>query len=79
MADLSSLLLESLSPNTRKQAEQNLYTLSTKSGFLLYLLELVLEPTQNRAVRLAGSVYLKNITKLRWEEVSRICLAVSAG
>ena len=70
MADLPSLLLESLDPNTRKQAEQHLYTISTQPGFLLHLLQLVLEPSQNRAARLAGGVYLKNITKLRWEEVS---------
>jgi hypothetical protein len=70
MADLPSLLLESLDPKTRKQAEQKLYTISTQPGFLQHLLQLVLEPSQNRAVRLAGSVYLKNITKLRWEEVS---------
>lgn len=71
MADLPRLLLESLDPNTRKRAEQNLYAINTQPGFLLHLLQLVLEPSQNRAVRLAGGVYLKNITKLRWEEVSR--------
>jgi len=78
MAELPSLLLQSLDPNTRKQAEQNLYTISTQPGFLLHLLQLVLEPSQNRAVRLAGSVYLKNITKLRWEEVSGLFFAISA-
>ncbi|RDB24273.1 Importin alpha re-exporter [Hypsizygus marmoreus] len=68
MADLATLLLASLNPSTRKQAEQNLTELSVQQGFLSHLLRLVLEPTQDRAVRLAGSVYLKNITKLRWEE-----------
>lgn len=71
MADLSALLLASLTPDTRKQAEQGLSTLSTQQGFLTHLLQLVLEPTQNRAVRLSGSIYLKNIAKLRWEEVRR--------
>jgi exportin-2 (importin alpha re-exporter) len=70
MADLPSLLLASLNPDTRKQAEQNLTALSLHPGFLVHLLNLILEPSQDRAVRLSGSVYLKNITKLRWEEVS---------
>ncbi|KJA18706.1 hypothetical protein HYPSUDRAFT_45045 [Hypholoma sublateritium FD-334 SS-4] len=68
MADLSSLLLASLNPESRKQAEQNLSAFSTQPGFLTHLLRLVLEPSADRAVRLSGSIYLKNITKLRWEE-----------
>ncbi|KAG6841642.1 hypothetical protein C0991_008627 [Blastosporella zonata] len=68
MADLSSLLLASLNPVTRKQAEQSLHAVSAQPGFLSHLLRLVLEASQDRAVRLAGGVYLKNITKLRWEE-----------
>ena len=70
MADLPALLLASLSPDTRKQAEQNLTVLSSQQGFLIHLINLILNPSQDRAVRLSGSVYLKNITKLRWEEVS---------
>ncbi|CAA7263712.1 unnamed protein product [Cyclocybe aegerita] len=68
MADLPSLLLASLNPDTRKQAEQNLTAFSTQPGFLTHLLSLVLEQSQDRAVRLSGSVYLKNLAKLRWEE-----------
>ncbi|KAF8063522.1 CAS/CSE protein [Lyophyllum atratum] len=68
MADLPALLLASLNPDTRKQAEQSLNAVSVQQGFLSHLLRLVLEPSQDRAVRLAGGVYLKNITKLRWEE-----------
>ncbi|KAG5652934.1 hypothetical protein H0H81_003010 [Sphagnurus paluster] len=68
MADLPTLLRASLSPETRKQAEQSLNAVSLQQGFLSHLLNLVIEPSQDRAVRLAGSVYLKNITKLRWEE-----------
>ena len=71
MADLPNILLASLNPDTRRQAEQSLHAISTQPGFLTHLLRLVLEPSQNRAVRLSGSVYLKNIAKLRWEEVSR--------
>lgn len=69
MADLPSLLLASLHPDTRKQAEHNLNAFSTQQGFLSHLLRLILESSQDRAVRLSGSVYLKNITKLRWDEV----------
>ncbi|KAH0580356.1 hypothetical protein H2248_001858 [Termitomyces sp. 'cryptogamus'] len=68
MADLPALLLASLEPTTRKQAEQNLDAVSVQPGFLSHLLRLVLEPSQDRAVRLAGGVYLKNIAKHRWEE-----------
>ncbi|KAG6868898.1 hypothetical protein C0993_008196 [Termitomyces sp. T159_Od127] len=68
MADLPALLLASLQPTTRKQAETNLNAVSVQPGFLSHLLRLVLEPSQDRAVRLAGGVYLKNISKHRWEE-----------
>lgn len=69
MADLPNLLLASLDPTNRKQAEQSLNALSTQRGFLTHLLSLVLEQSQDKSVRLAGSVYLKNIAKLRWDEV----------
>ncbi|KAI5122027.1 hypothetical protein M0805_008018 [Coniferiporia weirii] len=68
MSDLPSLLLASLNPTTRKQAEQNLAALSAQPGFLPVLLQLILSPTQDRSVRLAGSVFLKNTVKRRWEE-----------
>ncbi|KAJ6474605.1 CAS/CSE protein [Mycena vitilis] len=68
MSDLPSLLLASLNPATRKAAEQNLNALSIQQGFLSHLLLLILDGTKERAVRLAGSVFLKNITRLRWEE-----------
>ena len=69
MADVPTLLLASLQPDTRKQAEQNLAALSAQPGFLPALLQLVLRPDQNPSVRLAGSVYLKNSAKRHWEEV----------
>ncbi|CAK5267603.1 unnamed protein product [Mycena citricolor] len=68
MSDLASLLLASLNPATRKVAEQSLTELSSQQGFLGHLLGLILDTSKERAVRLAGSVYLKNIAKLRWEE-----------
>ncbi|KAF8871694.1 CAS/CSE protein, partial [Infundibulicybe gibba] len=68
MADLPSLLLGSLNPDSRKQAEQSLTALSTQQGFLTHLLRLVLEQTQDRSIRLSASVYLKNLAKLKWDE-----------
>ncbi|KAJ6581319.1 CAS/CSE protein [Mycena capillaripes] len=68
MSDLPSLLLASLNPATRKLAEQNLNDLSIQQGFLSHLLRLILDATKERPVRLAGSVFLKNIARLRWEE-----------
>jgi exportin-2 (importin alpha re-exporter) len=69
MADLSSLLLGSLNPATRKQSEQSINAISTQPGFLPHLLNLILQASLDRPVRLAGSIYLKNIAKSRWEEV----------
>ncbi|KAE9382629.1 hypothetical protein BT96DRAFT_1050621, partial [Gymnopus androsaceus JB14] len=66
MADLPNLLLASLDPSTRKQAEQNLNAYSEQQGFLSHLLGLVIDQSQNRSVRLSGSIYLKNISKSRW-------------
>ena len=70
MTDVPQLLLASLNPPTRKQAEQNLATRSTQTSFLPGLLRIVLDSSQDRSVRLAGSVYLKNAVKSRWEGVS---------
>jgi len=71
-ADLPTLLLASLNPSTRQQAEAQLTQLSLQPGFVLALLRLVLAGAElglDRPVRLAGCVYLKNLVKLRWEEV----------
>lgn len=70
MSEVSQLLLASLNPSTRKQAEQILAIRSTQPFFLPGLLSIVLDPSQDRPVRLAGSVYLKNAIKSRWEDVS---------
>lgn len=70
MSDLPTLLLASLNPQTRKQAEQNLAALSQQQGFLPVLLRLVLEPSQDRSVRLAASVFFKNVVKNKWDDVS---------
>ncbi|KAH7929305.1 Cse1-domain-containing protein [Leucogyrophana mollusca] len=68
MSDLASLLQASLQPASRKQAEQQLHTLTSQPGFLPHLLRLILDPSKDRPTRLAGGIYLKNIAKLRWEE-----------
>ena len=70
MSELPSLLLASLNPATRKQAEQSLQSLSLQPGFLTHLLTLVLQSSQDRAVGLAARVYLKNLIQSRWEDVS---------
>jgi exportin-2 (importin alpha re-exporter) len=69
--DLPTLLLASLHPNTRKQAESTLNELSQQPAFITALLRLVLDATTPGGVpvRLAGGVFLKNLVKLRWEEV----------
>ena len=69
MSEIHGLLLASLNPSTRKEAETNLQSLSLQQGFLSVLLRLVLEQSQDRPVRLAGSVYLKNVIKNRWDDV----------
>ncbi|XP_006455464.1 hypothetical protein AGABI2DRAFT_226927 [Agaricus bisporus var. bisporus H97] len=68
MAELPALLVASLKPETRKQAEQNLNSISQQPGFLGALLQLVLNGSQERPARLAASIYLKNIAKSRWDE-----------
>ncbi|TFK45700.1 importin alpha re-exporter [Heliocybe sulcata] len=68
MSDLPTLLLSSLNPATRKEAEQNLQSLSAQPGFLPAILKLVLTPAHDRAARLAASVYLKNVIKNRWDD-----------
>ena len=71
MSDVAPLLSASLQPASRKQAEQQLNQLTAQPGFLPHLLALILDSAPDRAVRLAGGIYLKNIAKLRWEEVRR--------
>ncbi|CAG8598816.1 6838_t:CDS:10 [Acaulospora colombiana] len=66
MADLSAIFHASLDPGSRKQAEKALEDYSAQPGFALHLLKLALEGSQDRAVRLAASVYLKNIARKRW-------------
>jgi exportin-2 (importin alpha re-exporter) len=68
MSDIPKLLLASLKPSTRKQAEQSLATYSRQPAFVVHLLRLVLDASNDSAVRLAASVYLKNTVRLGWLE-----------
>lgn len=68
MADLPKILLALLDPKAQKKAEQQLNALSSQQGFLAHLLRLILDASQQATTRLSGSVYLKNIARLRWEE-----------
>jgi exportin-2 (importin alpha re-exporter) len=77
MADLAALLQASLVPATRKQAEVSLKQISVQPEFLPHLLQLVLDHFKELSVRLAGSIYLKNIAKLSWDEVRSPVLFLS--
>ncbi|KAH9023317.1 Cse1-domain-containing protein [Lactarius hengduanensis] len=77
MSDIPKLLLDSLNPHTRKQAEQSLQAYSRQPAFVVHLLRLVLDATQNGAVRLAASVYLKNMVKLGWLEDDEYPISVA--
>ncbi|KAI0248954.1 importin alpha re-exporter [Lactifluus subvellereus] len=77
MSDIPQLLLDSLSPQTRKKAEHSLEAYSRQPAFVLHLLRLILDATQNTAVRLAASVYLKNTVKLGWLQDDEYPISVS--
>ncbi|KAG2159252.1 CAS/CSE protein [Suillus bovinus] len=68
MSNIASLLQASLQPASRKTAEQQLHALASQQGFLAHLLTLILDGSYDHSTRLAGGIYLKNISKLRWEE-----------
>jgi exportin-2 (importin alpha re-exporter) len=79
MADLPSLLLASLQPQTRKAAEQGLITFSNQPGSLQTLVAFILQDTQDKGARLAGSTLLKNAIKRRWCEVIAFSLYLPSG
>ncbi len=78
MADsLPALLLASLGPSTRKEAEQKLLAFSDQPNFLPSILQPVLDDSQEKGIRLAASVLFKNTVKRRWDDeevrVSLLC------
>ncbi|QRV84475.1 exportin-2 [Ceratobasidium sp. AG-Ba] len=60
------LLLGSLNPSTRQQAEKQLAQAAAQPGFLPHLLGIVLAKDQLAEVRMAAAVYFKNAAKRRW-------------
>ncbi|KAH7097236.1 importin alpha re-exporter [Auriculariales sp. MPI-PUGE-AT-0066] len=68
MSDLSAVLLASLHPSTRKQAEVTLEQSSVQPGFMQVLLQLILNGGADRGARLAASVYFKNTVRKRWTD-----------
>jgi len=68
MSDIPKLLLDSLNPHTRKKAEISLQAYSRQPSFVIHLLQLILDASNDSAVRLAASLYLKNTVRLGWLE-----------
>ncbi|KAF8596041.1 hypothetical protein BDV93DRAFT_79575 [Ceratobasidium sp. AG-I] len=66
--EIPQLLLGSLDPNTRQQAEKQLSQAATQTGFLPHLLSIVLDNAQRSEVRMAAAVYLKNAARRRWSD-----------
>lgn len=66
--EVPQLLLGSLDPNTRQQAEKQLSQAATQTGFLPHLLSIVLDNAQRSEVRMAAAVYLKNAARRRWAD-----------
>ncbi|KAB5591103.1 Vegetative incompatibility protein HET-E-1 [Ceratobasidium theobromae] len=62
------LLLGSLDPSTRQQAEKQLGEAAKQAGFVPHLLGIVLDKAQRSEVRMAAAVYLKNAARRRWAD-----------
>ncbi|KAG8694409.1 importin-alpha export receptor [Ceratobasidium sp. 394] len=66
--EVPQLLLGSLDPSTRQQAEKQLAQAATHAGFLPHLLGIVLDKAQRSEVRMAAAVYFKNAARRRWTD-----------
>ncbi|CDR47565.1 CYFA0S33e00496g1_1 [Cyberlindnera fabianii] len=69
MSDLESIafvLEQSLAPATAKQAEQQLRSQESQSGFSLTLLHVVASQNLPTSTRLAAALFFKNFIKRRW-------------
>lgn len=62
------LLLGSLNPATRQQAEKQLGEAAKQPGFVPHLLSIVLDKGQKNEVRMAAAVYFKNAARRRWAD-----------
>ena len=67
--DIQDLLLASLQPDSRKQAELSLNTLTSQAGFAVLLLTFLVDTNKDFSARLSGSILLKNTVKERWKDV----------
>ncbi|KAK9704355.1 importin-alpha export receptor [Basidiobolus ranarum] len=65
---LSEYLKQTLDPNTRRQAEQYLYSVEKNPNFSLLLLTLVENPSADPSVRFAAALLFKNFVKRNWEQ-----------
>ena len=74
MAELSTLLLASLNPGSRKAAEHSLLEFSNSPNSLSTLLTIILDPSGDPGARLAAGTLFKNTIKRRWFEVSALIL-----
>ncbi|KAG7863931.1 hypothetical protein KL919_001246 [Ogataea angusta] len=66
IASVSQLLAQSLSPSTAKLAEESLRSVEDQQGFPSTLLHVVAANDLDSSVRLAGSLYFKNLIKRKW-------------
>ncbi|KAG7713014.1 hypothetical protein KL949_005308 [Ogataea haglerorum] len=66
IASVSQLLAQSLSPSTAKLAEKSLRSVEDQQGFPSTLLHVVAANDLSSSVRLAGSLYFKNLIKRKW-------------
>ncbi|KAH3660492.1 hypothetical protein OGAPHI_007078 [Ogataea philodendri] len=66
IATVSQLLEKSLAPSTAKIAEESLRAVEGQQGFPSTLLHVVATSDLSIPVRLAGSLYFKNLIKRKW-------------
>jgi exportin-2 (importin alpha re-exporter) len=70
MSSIPAILQASLEPQTRQVAEKQLEELSSQPGFVILLIQIVLDNIQTPQARQAAAVYFKNTIKRRWSDVS---------
>ena len=66
LASLASLFQQTLNPEQRKAAEEQISQLQVQPYFVYLLLSLIQSESASTAVRLAAAIQFKNICKLRW-------------
>ncbi|KAK4517849.1 uncharacterized protein ATC70_001197 [Mucor velutinosus] len=63
---LQQYLLQTLSPDTQKDAAHNLSQVEVQQGFPILLLKLISDESVDQTLRIAGAVYFKNYIKRHW-------------